>query len=1022
MPHRLPCRRRLRPPPAAAGDATGGEGDATAGAAEGDPSSGAAAGAGPDPVPVGLLRELVHHSNLSTHIPALYATVFNRIGWRENRHIRLEVELGSTLTVVEGHHHEDRVALDPGPSHPHQPAPLLLRAFRRGVAAAAAAVVENPHNCCAEGGPVLADWAPPCVAHLTRTLLAPGAAPATVVHHGATRSTAVHLFAAGQQRTYVTRRCPVAIGINPCEPPRVEWKVKYGVPVSYNALGGDVVHFAWEADADADAHADADADWSPDGLVRAANRLGILPTAPLVPPESVTRINHVRVRWPVLPTAVSWDTFLQLQFAVVDADPQQFRRRVLRTTRPRCPADVPRWLVAVGLEPGTVAQWRIEVELHPPYHPDALVRALRFHQLLRLTAAHLPTARAAALFAADCAAATTADAVAADFARTQVAALCGRLGIPVAVATGYPCQPRPRDFVRRDLATPHLLAECAVTPKVDGLEAFLCAHAHGCAVLFRSGLVRSYPWPVLPAASTAWRPYPVLLEGEWIDHPPCFVAYDCVLTPVAAYARRGRHVTRQAALHRIVRRLRVCGFRWIQCKPAAEVARDPHAAIVAAVQWAADRRIPCDGVVLANVAAAYVHTNRLWKLKRVPTVDFALRRVGTVDTAVYELMLRNTSQGVDAGALQSLHRFRYNGRLYVCPVLLRAPPGLLAPGVDSERCVVEVGVQVDDRSPRVRYTTVQAREPGKQPNCLVAGMDVAANGLCLDALLRADDPAPLLRVLLAGPLRTSRVQFARSVMHHARPTGVLEVGGGRGGDCHLWATAPGVRCIDVVDPDESALAEYARRLVAVYHAIRQPPPDGVDDPAPVTLTLPSDGRRFRLHCSTLFDLPETVGCGAGLAALHFCASQIVGEAADADRVVQGLIRDRAIPWVAVVMHDHVFAGVDGDDHGVTCRVEVPSTCPVHPLACTDPGAEPCRDAAGRPALFARLRTCVAGSSTAVDIGEWAIGAGVWSSAARRARAAGCGDIVCHLRRPFSDTPGVHWLLRSLTMVVLHRRT
>lgn len=63
------------------------------------------------------------------------------------------------------------------------------------------------------------------------------------------------------------------------------------------------------------------------------------------------------------------------------------------------------------------------------------------------------------------------------------------------------------------------------------------------------------------------------------DGPPLFVAYDCLLTPAAAYAHRGRLSTRQAALRRIVRRLQALGLHWVRCKPHLDVARNPHAAV-----------------------------------------------------------------------------------------------------------------------------------------------------------------------------------------------------------------------------------------------------------------------------------------------------------------------------------------------------------------------------------------------------------------------------------------------------------
>lgn len=88
-PHRLPSVRRHRCAP---------------------PGVEAVPGAAQAPVPAcsdvgmvapALIEELVYNSSLSTHVPGLYAAAFGRIGWRDSRHLQLEVELGSVLVTVE---------------------------------------------------------------------------------------------------------------------------------------------------------------------------------------------------------------------------------------------------------------------------------------------------------------------------------------------------------------------------------------------------------------------------------------------------------------------------------------------------------------------------------------------------------------------------------------------------------------------------------------------------------------------------------------------------------------------------------------------------------------------------------------------------------------------------------------------------------------------------------------------------------------------------------------------------------
>lgn len=281
------------------------------------------------------------------------------------------------------------------------------------------------------------------------------------------------------------------------------------------------------------------------GLLRGAHRRGMLPWTAAArqafgAPEPLRRQHHVRLRW-TMAGADEWEALLQLQFAVRDGEPEAFRRAVLRAARPRCPLDVPRWLASVGAE-GT-AEWRVEVEIRPPHAPGALARGLFLHHLLRLTAvpngaaclphpgllprpakparkvsapkAVCPRTRFCELFERHVqpAAAAAPTGRAADFVRERLADAGRRLGLTVAPGTGYPWQPRPRDLIERDFDR---LAGCVVTPKINGLEAFLVGHAYGCAVVLRSGDVSDHPWP----AGEAYRPHPLRGPPETVGRPP----------------------------------------------------------------------------------------------------------------------------------------------------------------------------------------------------------------------------------------------------------------------------------------------------------------------------------------------------------------------------------------------------------------------------------------------------------------------------------------------------------------------
>ena len=85
--------------------------------------------------------------------------------------------------------------------------------------------------------------------------------------------------------------------------------------------------------------------------------------------------------------------------------------------------------------------------------------------------------------------------------------------------------------------------------------------------------------------------------------------------------------------------------------------------------------------------------------------------------------------------------------------------------------VIELGIHVNRdpslRSASVHFPTLYRRERGKLANFLVGGMDLAANGMSIEALLQRER-FHLSRILLSGPIRAARKQFmarSLSLMH-----------------------------------------------------------------------------------------------------------------------------------------------------------------------------------------------------------------------------------------------------------------
>lgn len=185
-------------------------------------------------------------------------------------------------------------------------------------------------------------------------------------------------------------------------------------------------------------------------------------------------------------------------------------------------------------------------------------------------------------------------------------------------------------------------------------------------------------------------------------------------------------------------------------------------------------------------------------------------------------------RGARGGTLQSLHRFRQGGSSaeYNAPVLLRPPPGVvLRDGQVVELTVRTSAAVLPGVCARVTFPSLLCRETGKAPNYLTGGMDLMANGVSVEAFLRPNCPV-LPRLIVKGPLRRVRDDFARASVRGSGAQSLLEVGGGRGGDCNLWAEIGGVRTVDVVEPDLAAISEYRRRLGRPIGPLRTATPAG----------------------------------------------------------------------------------------------------------------------------------------------------------------------------------------------------
>lgn len=968
-----------------------------------------------------LIAELVENGSVAPHVKRLLLSG-HRSSWRDRRSVAPEIEFGSSVATVEPDSAGDAAAVTTGPRATAAAVPLLLRAFRRAPASAARGSAAAPvvHHHCLAGPQPVDDWAPMSLVHVAKALRSSGltlAGPRVCFQPTETTNASV-----GGQRYTVSRRWQHTLGPTLRDRTAVtNHKAKYQVPVNYPGQVTESMHLALE-------HTEpAPPGGEPFALSDAQHR-GVLSVrlcgSPTGGSAAVTHSAYVKCEWesPIADNPLL-RVVAQLHFVVAaGTDADAFHTAVLAAPRPKNPADVPRWLAAVGCRGS--AEWRVEVEMVPPVQPAAITQGLFLHHLIRQTVrptgACLPRPTFIALYHRHCRGAR--DAADAVYARGLLREYCDALGLPPNPRRGdghyYPLQPRPYDLVARYLDR---LLRCVATPKADGLEAFLIGHAHGAALLLRTGRVHCYPWRRDDA-----RVFPFVLEGE-VFGPAAelFVAYDCPQSPAARYGADGRYATRHAAAEALVRRLdgSLRDGPAVRCKPCFPVATHPHAAIRRCAEWAREVGLPCDGVVFVDDGQpGYVRGDRLWKLKDAPTIDFAVFRApanAPEFAGLYELMLR----GARGGALQSVHRFRHAAAEFIAPVLLRPPPGVSL----RDGQVVELTVRTGPPPPtpptttagdeaqeearpspvaaaRVSFPTLLCRETGKAPNFVTGGMDLMANGVSAEAFLRADSPV-LPRLIVKGPLRRARDDFVRATLRSTGARAVLEIGGGRGGDCNLWAAAESVRTVDVVEPDAAAVTEYRRRLRTAHRAA-----DAGDGRASV---LP-DGRVFRFHTVPLFDLDPAVGRGCDLAVLNFSVSQVVSGWTDLDSLLCGVLgRGRGIPWMIVAAHDHVFAGLSVAD-GVVCRRVHPTGCTRHRLFCT------CDGILGRSAAV--LSTTVAGTLMANGIREYAFGAVYLERAVRRLRAAGRLPPATAVRvfRPFGSgtADDVHWLLRSLVMVTV----
>lgn len=173
-----------------------------------------------------------------------------------------------------------------------------------------------------------------------------------------------------------------------------------------------------------------------------------------------------------------------------------------------------------------------------------------------------------------------------------------------------------------------------------------------------------------------------------------FFAYDILISPLHSYLVNARTVTRNFITRVICRRYLDLNLIVVTpsaaddpvlrvvTKPTWPMYVHPHRSLHNCRQWAEQRRIPCDGVILMDAESdGYAQRHRLWKIKNKPTVDCVIQRCRQPDD-LWEIMFRS-----NATVMQSLHSFRVQQKTYNLPVLLRLS-GAFSSGDVLRFCVI----------------------------------------------------------------------------------------------------------------------------------------------------------------------------------------------------------------------------------------------------------------------------------------------------------------------------------------------
>lgn len=93
-----------------------------------------------------------------------------------------------------------------------------------------------------------------------------------------------------------------------------------------------------------------------------------------------------------------------------------------------------------------------------------------------------------------------------------------------------------------------------------------------------------------------------------------------------SYIDHGVYTTRHTVVVAMARRLQgALGRMDVAFKPVFAVAPHPYRALEACEQWALATGVPCDGIIFVDDRRpGYRTERRLWKVKDIRTVDFAV--------------------------------------------------------------------------------------------------------------------------------------------------------------------------------------------------------------------------------------------------------------------------------------------------------------------------------------------------------------------------------------------------------------